>query len=109
MRLDETLPTLKYPITSSFGLVTQRKFVCACDGSTSNILPSFSVLFCKFCQKAYASFVNAYCLTKILYFVSIFSELAGIKTIGPWYTISRASLTVDAIFIFVDSSPAKQS
>src|ERR1041385_1126976 len=108
MRLVLTLPALRYPTTTSLGSDKQWKLLCVSDGNTSNILPRFSVFFCSVCQNSYASLVKAYCLTNIVYLVSIFSDEPGINVIGAWFTISFTSLFVDTMVTLFELSVAKQ-
>src|SRR5665213_87418 len=78
------------------------------DGCASKMLPNCSVFFLRFVQKLNASPLKAYCLTFILYRVSIFSEVGAIWVIGFWNTTSCVNFAVEPSRMVLDVSFEKQ-
>src|SRR4051812_7565570 len=77
-----TVEALIYPITGSSGADVGWILPFNCEGCGSNSEPICSEFLSSICQKRYASSVNAYWLTRMLYRTPSFSEFWGIRAMG---------------------------
>src|SRR5882757_4917415 len=108
MRWVRVLPPPTKPSTCSVVSVRQWIFPGLAEGWTPKMEPICSVFFCRICHQLKASFVRAYCFTRMLYLICNCWELRGMRTTGASWITSCDNCAEEAMITLEDLSPCQQ-